>query len=295
MNSGNDLRSIRSWINGIYPDAVIHVQRNTARIGKPWFYLEMIDERMQDRGRGYHDMMRTASLHLITEGAAEGVGPAPEFFWRTREVLDHLCDRLNQDRVIPAYLFNLHYQAPMATFRSGGTYPIGAAQYAVSAVNSNGVESLPSMPINVVSTEAGKRLFLVIADWPRGASLAVEYRIYFRATQSEPWTNILLVERGSARRHGVTVINRTKTTEVEIPLTSLTQNVPNLEHDPPQGSRQRYGSLKVQEASLSMSESTMLDDAFHGFIKIKYASHSPHVFQPSPIILGSATSATITS
>lgn len=300
MTSGNDLRSLRSWLNAIYPSATIHVQRNTARIGKPWFYVEIVDERMLDRGRAYHDMVRTAHLHLISEGAVEGQAAAPETFWRTRDVLDHLCERLNEERVVPAYLFSHRYPMPAATFRdvyAGVTqYPIGAGQYAVSAVNSSGEETLPSAPLDVVNTTPGKRLFLIVSDWPRSGAIATHYRVYFRRTSSDPWVNILYVPVGQARRNGVAIVNRTQTTEIEVPLTSLTANLPNLDHDPPQTSRVRYGHLKVQEASVTMTESTLIDDAFHGFLKIKYSSHSPHHFRPTPIVLVSNTtvSATIT-
>lgn len=300
MTSGNDLRSWRSWLNAMYPQAVIHVQRNTARIGKPWFYLEIVDERMLDRGRAYHDMIRTMHLHLVSEGAVEGQAAAPESFWKTREVLDHLCQRLNEERVVPAYLFGHHYPLPVATFRDVyagvAQYPIGAAQYAVSAVNSNGEETLPSAPLDVANTTAGKRLFLVISDWPRSGAIATHYRVYFRRTSSDPWVNILYASVGQARRRGVAVINRTQTTEIEIPLTSLTAGIPNLNHDPPQTSRVRYGHLKVQDASVSMTESSLIDDAFHGFVKVRYASHSSHHFTPTPIVLVSNTtvSATIT-
>lgn len=287
MSSSNDLRSLRSWLGSMYPEAVIHIQRNTSRIGKPWFLIEQVDERYRDRGVGFHEYERTFHLHLVSEGA-EGT-PAPEILWKTRGVLDYICDEAVTKRVIPAYLYNTPYPRPQVTARTGTTIAAGTHRFAVTVTTTDGQESMLS-PEVVATVAAPKRdVALLVPIWQPGYGAVRYVRVYYRATATADWRNILLVDRAT-QTTPVVIIPDSPTHTLEVPVAAL--NV-DLQHDPPQTSRLRNGFLKVIEASVRMSESTILDDAHHGMVRLRVSSRTHHTRQPAATINQITTSATI--
>lgn len=287
MTSANDLRSLRSWIGSMYPDAVIHIQRNTARIGKPWFFIEQSDERYQDRGSGYHEYLRTFLIHLVSEGVENT--PAPEMLWKTRGVLDYICEEAVTKRVIPAYLYNTPYPRPQVTTRTGTTIAAGTHRFAVTVTTTDGQESMLS-PEVVATVAAPKRsVVLLVPIWQPGYGAIRYVRVYYRDTATANWRNILLVDRAT-QTSPVVIIPDSPTHTLEVPIPAL--NV-DLQHDAPQTSRLRNGFLKVQEASVQVSESTMLDDMHHGFVRLRLLSRSHHTRRPASTITQITTSATI--
>lgn len=264
----------------MYPDSAIHVQRNIARTDKPYFYIEHVSDQFTDRGKNYHDVLRTLRIHLITEGAVVN-SPTSDVYWKTREVLSFLQDRLLQERVIPHYFYNLHYPSAATTLRSGGAFPAGERQFAVSAITNTG-ETLPSMPINAV-IPASKRLIVLAGNWPTQNPIASSYRVYSRLVSTDPWTCVK--EQNISLRDGT--LQGNSTTEIEI--TSLS----DLGHAAPTTCRVRHGYMKVQEATMTLTESVMLDDAFHGYVQIKAFCHSYHPRDPESLLANVSASTTI--
>jgi hypothetical protein len=265
----------------MYPDSAIHVQRNAARTDKPYFYLEHINDQYTDRGRNYHDVLRTMRIHLITEGNAVN-SPTSDVYWRTREVLDFLANRLQEERVIPHYFYNLVYPSVAVTLRSGGSFPSGTRQFAITALTSGGDESLLSMPVNY-DVPGGKRLIVLAGNWPSQSPFASAYRVYTRESAGQSWTCV--AEQSIWLRDGT--LQGNSTTEIEI--TSLS----SLGHTPPTTCRIRHGYMKVQEATMNITESMMLEDAFHGYVQLKALCHSYHRRDPESLLANVTASTTI--
>lgn len=263
MSSSNDVRSLRSWLNAAYPDAVIHVQRNLVDSGKPYFFIEHVEERFVDRGRGYHDVLRTFRIHLMSKGAS-AQAPAPDIYWKTREVLDYILDRCLEERVIPSYQYNLVYPTPTATVRSGGSMNPGAYQFAVTSVNDQDDESLLSLPSSVTVAVPNRDIYVLIPNWPNGSPLGSKYRVYYRPNANTAWAAVKEVP--------VSVTATTAfTTEARVTSVAAIDA-----QQPPTTSRMRHGFLKIQEATMMLNESIMVDDEFRGFVQIKALSHSYH-------------------
>jgi len=280
MSSSNDVRSIRSWLNAAYPEAIIHVQRNLVDSGKPYFFIEHVEERFVDRGRSYHDVLRTFRIHLMTKGASSQA-PAPEVYWKTREVLDYLLDRCLEERVIPSYQYNLVYPTPVATTRSGGSMPAGTYYFAVTSVNSQDDESLLSLSSSVTVASPNQDIYVLIPNWPLGSPIGSNYRVYYRPTTSAPWAAVKEVE---------VTPNTTAAFTTQARITSVT---PIDAAQPPSTSRMHHGFLKIQEANLVLNESLMVDDEFRGFVQFKALSHSYHRRIPAPTMSEVTISTTI--
>lgn len=264
------MRSIRGWINSIYPDAAILVQRNVTPKPKSYFYIQDQADQYQDAGSGYFNSLRTTRIHLVTEGNS-ATNPNTDTYWKTKAVIDGLAQRLNRFRVINSYLYNWGYQEPTiySANTGSGTFMDGTYHLAVTAVDTGGKETLISLDANFVETLALRRFFCSIPNWPLGRPLADSYNLYTRANTSSPW---LLV------RNIPIDINSTGSTTFEI--TSLATTATS----PPQTSKTFFGHLKIQEATCTMTEALNQDDAFHGFITVKYLSRSPRYWDAGPSI-----------
>jgi hypothetical protein len=271
----------------MYPDAVIHVQRNVARIGKPWFFIEQADERYQDKGIGYHEYLRTFMLHLVSEGK-EG-SAAPEILWKTRAVLDYLCEEAVTKRVIPSYAYNAPYPRPKATVRSGGSVPVGTHEFAVTLTDLDGQETLVSGSVEATTTSGRQNVVLLLPIWANGTGGYRYVRVYYRANSGDAWRNIALIDRATQTSPAI-IIPESRSHTLEVPIGAL--NV-DLQHDPPQTSRVRNGFLKVVEATVNMTESTVMDDAHHGYVRLRLVSRTHHVREPASTINQVSFSASI--
>jgi hypothetical protein len=138
------------------------------------------------------------------------------------------------------------------------------------------------MPVTVNVTN-GKKVVVLIPHWPAQNPIADSYRVWTRTTTTGNWTCVkegaLALQDGSIRG--------ASTTELEV--TSLT----NLNRTQSTTCRIPHGAIKVQESSVNMVESIMLDDAFHGSVRFKVSSHS-YPYSPGASILSDvAVSTTI--
>lgn len=273
-----DLRSLRAWINTMYPTADILLQRDSSRRSKPWFFLEHVDDKFQDRGRGWHDQLRTWKIHLVSEGPQQGSPATPATLHGTRRVLDMIVARLTTERVVPRYAYNLTYPPPRASYiATGGTFPGGAHRFGITAIDWEGRETLLSEPELALTVSNGTtRIFLQVPNWPTQQPLAHLYWVWHRVGATDPWAPI-----GSV----APVVNQRYSTEIEVgpALTPVAR-------DPlPTECRLRLGYLKVQDAQATMSESFLDDNAFHGFVTLRALSRSYHVRPVAPPLNGIAT------
>ena len=280
MSTSDDIRSLRTWLNSMYPDAPIHLQRNAAKIGKPYFYLEHVDDRFTDRGRGWHDVLRTFNIHLVTEGNHVN-SPTSDIYWKTREVLDYLQNRLLEERVVQHYFYNLAYPTPGVTLRAGGSFTPGTRDFAVTALCGDQQTLIsPHVTINVTSS---KKVFVLVPHWPTQNPIADSYRVWTRVNSAASW---ICVKEGALALQDGTIQGASST---ELQVTSLT----NLNRTLSTTCRIPHGGMKVQEAAVTLTESIMLEDAFHGALRFKMFCHSYHHRPGTSILSDVAVSTTI--
>lgn len=268
MEASHDIRSIRGWLNAIYPDAPILVQRNVVPLPKSYFFIQDQTDQYQDQGSGYYNNLRTIRLHLITEGNSAS-NPGLDTYWKTKAVIDGLAARLNRYRVINSYLYNWSYLEPTVySLGTGtGTFADGTYHLGVTALDFQGKETMISEENTFVETLPLRRFFVSIPNWPLGLPFAASYNLYTRANPSAPWQLVQNIPSD---------INNTGNTTVE--LTSLaTTNV-----TPPTTSKTFFGHLKVQEATCTMTEAMNVDDAFHGYVTLKFLSRNPRYKSAGP-------------
>lgn len=268
MESSHDIRSVRSWLNGIYPDATILVQRNVIPLPKSYFFIQDASETYQDQGSGYYNMQRVTRIHLVTESNS-GSNPGTDSYWKTKSVVDHLTSKLLRYRVINSYLYNWDYISPkIYSMGTGtGTFADGTYHFGVTAIDYAGKETMISGESTFVEIYPLRRFFVSIPNWPLGTPFAASYNLYLRANPSAPWQLV---------RNIPADINNTGNTVVE--LTSLTTT--NVQ--PPATSKTFFGHLKITEATSTMTEAMNVDDAFHGFVTIKYLSRAPKYISGQP-------------
>ena len=265
MNSYHDIRSIRSWLNALYPDVDILVQRNQQQKSKKsYFLIQDARERYEDAGRAYFNTLRTVNIHLITEGKS-ATSPSDDTYWKTSQVVSFLRDKLLRDRVVPQFIFNEGWYPPVCWTKPGGALTGGTYEFAATSVDRYDKESLISQPVEVVVT-TGQKLFMALTLWPRGHPLNKGHVIYRRTAPDQPWKAILEVP---------TVLSDQGSQVVEV--TDLSFLAPD--RNPPTSSKQYMGHLKVDMATSSIFESNLTDDAFHGMVAVTFRSRAPQKFR----------------
>lgn len=276
MNAYNDIRSVRSWLNDMYPDIPILVQRNASKEKKSYFFLQDAREKFEDQGRAFFNTVRTVNIHLVTEGLSAVNPNADDAYWKTKRVCDYLRDRLLRERVIPQFLYNEAWFPVVGWTKAGGALSAGSYELACTSVDKYDKESLLSSSSTIV-VAAGERLFLALTDWPRGHPLDKELVIYYRTGPSNPWQAIKVVP---------TVLSDQGSTVTEI--TSFAPLAPT--RNPPTTSKQWMGYLKVETAVSSMFESIQVDEAFHAYVNVTFRSRAPQMFRTYPPINTAAVS-----
>lgn len=276
MNSYHDIRSVRSWINSMYPNVPILVQRNAQHDKKSYFFLQDAREKHEDTGRGLTSMLRTINVHLVTEGLTPANPNADEAYWKTKRVLDYMQARLLQERVIPQFLYNEPWFPPIAWKKPGGAMTAGTHTLAVTSIDAYNKESLLSSPVTVTVAN-GDHLYLTITNWPLGRPMAKEYVIYRRtSTSPDVYQAIKVIP-----------ITFAEWMSTSSELTSLAPLAgPRV---PPATSKQWMGWLKIDTATTNMVESISVDDAFHGFLNVTFRSRRPQTWKPAPPLTRATT------
>lgn len=270
MNAYHDIRSVRSWVNQMYPDVPILVQRNASKEKKSYFFIQDAREKFEDQGRGFFNTVRTVNIHLVTEGRSTANPTADDAYWKTHRVCDHLRDRLLRERVIPQYLFNESWFPIVGWTKAGGALSAGSYELACTSVDRFDKESLLSSS-QVFTVGANKKLFLALTNWPLGNPLNKQLVVYYRTNSAQPWKAIKVVSM-DLEGLGSTVTEITSFA----PLSPV--------RNPPVSSKQWMGYLKVDTCTASMTESIQVDDVFHGYVNVTFRSRAPQMFRTMPPI-----------
>lgn len=265
MNSYHDLRSVRAWLNQMYPDVPILVQRNANVMKKSYFFIQGSSEKFEDTGRGFTNVIRTVNIHLVTEGISPQNPGSQDPYWKTLQVMDFLRDRLMQDRVIPQFLFNDSWFPPVTWTKTGGTMTVQTIQLACTSIDAYDKESMLSSA-QTVSLLAGDRLFVTLTNWPKGRPMAKSFVVYLKTGST--WTAI--------RTAPATFVQDGATTIELLDLTPL-----GPVRNPPSTSKQWLGYLKVDTATTNMTESVQLDDTYHGYLNLIFRSRRPERWKPA--------------
>lgn len=269
MNAEHDVRSMRAWLNAIYPNMPILLQRNDQNTPKPYFYLEDVSESFRDNGFGYHDYQRMIRIHLIMEGSRTP-NAQTEVYWKIKRVLQYLKEALIQSRVVPSYLFNFGYFPPVFYEKSTDPITAGTYTFAISMIDFEGIESLPSQDVTIVA-DGSKGYFLSVTNWPQQNPIACSYVLYRRPSPSAALVGVQEIP-----------VNFTSGDSTSVVLAQPTLLSPAKA--PVAASKIRFGYLKVVDANATMMESQNVDDAFHGWVMVQVVSHVPHARTAVPAL-----------
>lgn len=282
MDFTNDLKSIRSWLNALYPDASILVERNSSAVPKSYFFLNQQVEAFEDRGYGWYDILRTIQIHLITEGNSQAI-VGKDTFWKAQGVMDFLRNKVLTDRIIPSYLFNYAWSPPRVSVRSAAPpgAPLGDHYLKLSSVCANGIETMPSPATLFTLNYPEKALWVACQSWPLGRPLTDVFRLYHSFTPAGPYQLIQEIAR--------TTLNQYMT---ETALTNFTPLSPTTV--PVEKCKVPFGALKVQDAQMAMIENSVMDNSFHGILTMKVRSRNPRWMPMADASFGTITTSITT-
>jgi hypothetical protein len=279
VNAGHDVRSVRSWLNQMYPDVDILIQRNAQHQKKSYFFIQDAREKFEDTGKGFFNTVRTINIHLITEGKSIDNPASDDAYWKTRAVIDYLRDRLLRERTIPQFLYNMSWFPVVGWTKSGGALTAGTYELACTSIDRFDKESTLSGS-QMITVGANEKLYLALANWPLGNPLNKSLVVYHRTASDQPWKAIKVVPM-DLEGSGSTV-------------TEITSFAPlDPVRNPPTSSKQWMGYLKVDTCNASMMESIMVDDAFHGFVNVTFRSRAPQMFRTVPRLNTASTTISV--
>lgn len=173
--SEHEFRSMRGWLNGLFPGVSIYIHRPDTGFSRPALVLsESVPRRFEDHGRGF-GVMSHASWQIEVLGTD---------FFSTKRDTAKISERLLTGLLVPCYLYGWRYPAPDVLEVPGeGSLAAGQLSVVVTAVNAQEEETLGTG--SVVTVSAGSAADVVIAPWPRQATVAEVYRVYAGAAGSE--------------------------------------------------------------------------------------------------------------
>lgn len=252
----HEFRSIRKWLNQSFPGRDIHIQRPTVEFSRPAMVLTTAGPR-QNWERG-----KALGVEAEVTWQIEVLGT--DFFATMRDVAQ-IKERLLTSRVIPLYLWSWRYPSPIVEVDpAGGALSAGNVSVIVSAVNSEGEESLGSDPV-VTAVSAGDAIEVLIPSWPRGSTVAEVFRVYAGAPGSE-----LLEAEITDIPYGVSTV---------VPLTTLA----GTGAVPPSDSVSffyRFMRLLEPQIESEILEHPETDGVFNGFVRARLSTLSQRVFDP---------------
>lgn len=249
----HELRSLRGWLNGMYPGRTIWITRPTTEFERPAFTLSQVVPRVPtDFGRGFGVQYQT-SYQIEVLGVD---------FWQTKREVAEISERLLTSLLVPLYLYSWQYPSPsVEVVPGGGALPAGDVSVIVTAVNSWDEESLGSEPV-VVTVPAGAAVNVLIAPWPRQSRVAEEFRVYAGASGSEQ----LQVEVADLPASPVSTV---------VPLTSVGAGA-----SPPTASVFFYRFMRVESVETELLEHPSKDGVFNGYVLARLQTLSQRVLAP---------------
>jgi hypothetical protein len=252
----HELRSLRRWLNqfATVNGRDIFLQRAPLDFARPAYVLKEIDRRPLDRGRSMTAEETDWQLEILTTD-----------FWDTKRETSEIRQRLLQSLRVPLYLWS--WQFPPATVEelSGqGSLPAGEVSVRVSAVSHDSEESLASTAV-AVTVASGSAVRVSWTPWPRGATVAKEYRVYAGASGAETLEQTI-IDPGDG-----------------LPLFSDLTALAGGGSTPPASSvffANRYLRIEPEQVSSRIMEHPSADDVFNGYVTFRTCVESVRIARP---------------
>lgn len=259
--SEHELRSLRGWLNSMFPGRKIFIYRPTTEFERPALTLSQATPRQPTNlGRGFgHRWEVTYQIEVL--GSGDTVGDA---FWSTRRELDQISGRLLTTQLIPLYLYSWQYPSPkVEVVPGGGALPAGDVSVVVTAVNAQDEESLGSEAVEV-TVPAGAGLNVLIPPWPRQSGVAEVFRVYAGAAGSEE-LQVEVTDLPASEGRAVSTV---------VPLMALGNGAA-----PPASSIFFYRFMRVDSVETEILEHPSTDGLFNGFVRVRVHTHSQAEFE----------------
>lgn len=251
--SEHELRSLRKWLNEMFPGRPIFIHRPEAAFDRPALTLaEVVPRQFDEMGRGF-GVNAQATWQIEVLGSD---------FWATKREVAQISERLLTKLLIPFYLWSWRYPTPTVSVLTGdGALSAGSVSVIVTAVNAEDEESLGESVVTAVS--ADDALEILIAPWPRQSGVAEGFRIYAGAVGSEKLEAEVTPTAGSP-------------TSVLHVLTNLAGSGAS----PPTSSVFFYRFMRVESVETEILEHPDDDGIFNGFIRVATSVLSQRSFAP---------------
>lgn len=246
----HELRSIRSWLNTMYPSDTIWITRPDANFSRPALRItETAPREWQDQGRLLQQAIGNWQIEVL-EGSEDDINSS-ENLWATRRKTSTITNKLLMSRLIPLYLWRWQYLEPQAQEVVGtGSIPAGQVSVRVSAINYEDEESLASEPVTV-DVGANAALEILIPPWPRSVPVAKEFAVYAGALGAEE--KQVVVPRADG------------------PVGTMV-SIPSLVSGDPPPTDSRFFSLRfmrIDQVESETLEHPEMDGVFNGFVSLR--------------------------
>lgn len=255
----HELRSLRRFLNTLYPDLAIYISRPEAPFERPALFLkESAPRRFEDRGRGL-GVLSEASWQIEVLGVD---------YWGTKRDVAKISSNLLHRMLVPLYLWGWRYPPPeVVETVAGGSLPAGELSIAVTAVDVDDKESLAEA-VAVTVPAAGSSVRLRISPWPRQSGVAVKYRVYAGA-EGEEKLALTIDDVGADPM------------PVEALLTALpAPAAPAL----PDSSVMFFRFMRVEGVQTDFLEHPQIDGVFNGIISLQTSVLSQRYFPGAPVV-----------
>ncbi|TCP57973.1 hypothetical protein EV586_102421 [Tumebacillus sp. BK434] len=162
----SQVKSIMHFVEETCPGLPLHVEKSGAVSAAPALLVEHVRSQAAPMTA---TAVQDSSWWKITFFTPD--------YWAGKRVAGALKDALQQEREVPARLFDYSHPAPAAEAAATGRLPAGVYRVQVSGVGRDGAESMPSAPVDVTLAEPGS-IRLVIPRLEHGIGVFRSYCVY---------------------------------------------------------------------------------------------------------------------
>lgn len=252
----HELRSMRRWLNQFetVSGRDIFLQRAPLDFQRPAYVIKEVDRSVQDRGRSFTAEDVDWQIEILGDD-----------FWTMKREIAEIRQRALQSTRIPLYLWS--WQSPgiwLEELPGLGSLPAGEVSVKVSSVNNEDEESLASEAATI-TVASGSAVRVSWTPWPRGASVAKEYRVYAGASDAETLEQ--------------TVAHPGKRLSVFTDLAALAGGGAT----PPTSSiffANRYMRVEADRVSSQLMEHPQVDGVFNGYVNLRTCTESVREARP---------------
>lgn len=248
----HELRSLRGWLNGMFPGRPIYITRPTVAFDRPAFMLKRsAPKQFEDRGTGFgvHATSNFQIENLVEQDEDDPV----QGFWTAQRECTEISERLLTARVVPLYLYGWQYPpAVLEVLPGAGSLSAGELSVIVTGISHEDEESLGEAVSVTVADGDAVRIW--ISPWPRQSAVAKEFRVYAGASGSEMQEAVVPVPDPAspvAISHDLAALAGGGS-----PYSDLT------------GSRFFYRFMCVDSCSTEVLEHPETDGVFNGFVSV---------------------------